>query len=141
MEQDFYYPTLRERFKAIVLDGFIVLVGLVAAGLIFGQFPNAPGYLRGGVFILLFLLYEPIMVSTGGTVGHRVFGLRVKSYFEESRNIMLPMAIIRSVVKWVLSWFSFFTMLSNPEKRAVHDLLSGSIVLYREDAGDVDVEE
>ncbi|MGE3800656.1 MAG: RDD family protein [Candidatus Kapaibacterium sp.] len=134
MESDISYPTLRERFKAIVLDGFIILIGLVVAGVIFGQFPNAPGYVRGAVFVLVFLLYEPILVSTGGTVGHRVFGIRVKSYADYSRNVMIPFAIIRSVVKWILSWLSFFTMLSNPEKRAIHDLLSGSIVLYREDA-------
>ena len=133
MEQNIIYPTLLDRVKAVIVDGFIIVAGLVIAGLIFAEFPNAPGYVRGAVFILVFLLYEPIMVSLGGTFGHRIFGLRVKSHINHSRNIIVPLAIIRSVVKWFLGWISFFSMLSNPEKRAIHDLLSGSIVLYSED--------
>ncbi len=134
MEHPILYPSLLERFKAIILDGFIIIIGLVIAGLIFSGFPDAPGFVRGSVFVLVFLLYEPIMVAMGGTIGHRVMGLRVKSYSDSSKNIMLPLSIIRSIVKWLLGWISFLSMIANEEKRAMHDLLSSSIILYKKDA-------
>lgn len=127
------YPLLAERFKAMLVDAFLILFAMVLVSLLFSVFENAPGFVRGAVFILLIFLYDPLFVSFGGgTIGHRAMGLKVKSHSDRNRNVFLPLAILRFIVRWFLGWISFVTMISDKEKRAIHDLLCNSIVLYRE---------
>lgn len=127
------YPTLLERFKALVLDAGIIIVSLIAAGLVFQSFPEASGTVRGLVLIGIYMLYEPVMVSLGGTIGHRVFGMVVRSHADRNRKVMFPLALVRSLVKWLLGWLSFISMIGNEERRSVHDIASRSIVLYKEE--------
>jgi uncharacterized RDD family membrane protein YckC len=41
----------------------------------------------------------------------------------------MPAAYLRYVLKLLLGFYSFFAMSFNKERRALHDLASGSIVL------------
>jgi uncharacterized RDD family membrane protein YckC len=125
------YPRLATRFKAMIVDGFMIMIGFVLAGMIFSVFEAAPGYVRAIVFVTIVFLYEPILVSFGGTIGHRANGIMVKSNTNRNKNIFFLFALVRSAIKWFLGWISFVTMITNPEKRAIHDLLSNSIVLYK----------
>jgi hypothetical protein len=78
----------------------------------------------------IFFLYDPIMVSLfGGTIGHLVIRLRVKQYKYETKNLFFVLAFFRFLVKIFLGWLSFLTVSGNKEKRAIHDILPGSIVI------------
>jgi uncharacterized RDD family membrane protein YckC len=132
-ENPIAYPLLVERVKALMVDGFVLIAGIVLAGISIGSFENTPAYVRGAVFIFLFFLYEPVLVSIrGGTIGHSAMGLKVKSHADRNKNMFLLFSIFRSAIKWLLGWLSFLTMISNKERRAIHDLASNSIVLYRD---------
>jgi uncharacterized RDD family membrane protein YckC len=125
------YPKLVERYKAMLVDGLVIFLGIILAGIIFSFFENAPGYIRGLAFILVVFLYEPIFVSFfGATIGHKSFGLMVKSNLDRNKNVLFPFALIRAMLKLLLGWLSFITMISDKQKRAIHDYASGSIVLY-----------
>ena len=126
------YPRLIDRFKAIIIDGFIIIILFFLSAWIFGIFENAPTFLRVGTFIILFGLYEPTMVSMGGTFGHRAMDLRVASNSSYDKNVIWPLAIIRFAIKWFLGWLSFLSILGSEHNRAIHDILSNSIVLYKE---------
>jgi hypothetical protein len=43
------------------------------------------------------------------------------------------MALIRFLVKGLLGWLSFLTVTGSTRKRAIHDLLGGSIVMAAKD--------
>jgi uncharacterized RDD family membrane protein YckC len=132
-ENPIAYPLLVERVKALMVDGFVLIAGIVLAGIIIGSFDNTPAFVRGAVFVFLFFLYEPVLISIrGGTIGHTAMGLKVKSHADRNKNVFLLFSIFRSAVKWLLGWLSFLTMISNKERRAIHDLASNSIVLYRD---------
>lgn len=133
VKQKIDYPRLIERVKALIIDGFILVPLIILAGYLFSFFEDAPGYLRGAVFVLILFLYEPILVSFGGTIGHRVMGMKVKSNSNRNKNLFFLLAIFRSAVKYILGWISLLTILMHKENRAMHDLFSNSIMLYREE--------
>ena len=124
--------SLIDRIKATILDN-LIFVGLV---LVFSQVFDHLGYegipLRiAALFVVL--SYEPIMVSLGGTIGHRTQKITVKRATNEEKNIPLIAAYFRYLVKVVLGVISLFSVSFNDEKKAIHDLLSNSIVLYKSD--------
>lgn len=95
------------------------------------------------IFLLSFLL--PILYFfcgeaffQGQTLGKATFGLRTVS-FEDHGNPSLPKHMIRAIIKGIttiflvpspiilLSMLNFFYCLLNPNKRCIHDLLSGTV--------------
>jgi uncharacterized RDD family membrane protein YckC len=73
-------------------------------------------------------------VSRGRTVGQWVIGIRVRQRANPEERIGLPQAYLRTLIKDVLGGLSFLVMGFNRERRALHDLAVGSIVL-NENAG------
>jgi uncharacterized RDD family membrane protein YckC len=57
--------------------------------------------------------------------------LTVRKFDDQSSNISIGKAFLRFIIKILLGWISFITVTSNKNKRAIHDLVSGSIVIYR----------
>ncbi len=114
----------------MVFDGLIVMaIVFITASLVSDV--ELPGWVRGVIAFSAFFLYEPLMVSMGGTIGHRTNGLTVKQRNRPDRNLSFSRSFLRSMVKLTLGLPSFLTLLTNREKRALHDLATGSIVLYR----------
>lgn len=96
---------------------------------IMDRFEDVPDWLRVVLFIALFIAYEPLCISLGGTLGNHIKGIRVRSVEDPARRINSLQAIIRYIVKVALGWVSFLTINANPQKRAIHDMVSGSIVI------------
>lgn len=123
-----HYPSLLKRIQAIFIDFLIILAVFVLTSLLLGTEESSIG-LKVGVFVFSVYLYEPVLVAfTGGTLGHRLLGLRVKNYHDQDRNISLLSAFGRVIVKGLLGWLSFITITFNPQKRGIHDIATGSIV-------------
>lgn len=127
------FPNLSIRVKAIIIDGILMIIFMVIATYLFSLFKNVPDFARIAVFVFIFLLYDPIFVSSFGcTIGHTFMGLKVKRENNQSKNILLPIAIIRFIIKSTLGWISLITVTTNEKRKAIHDMMTGSIVLFND---------
>lgn len=128
------YATLLKRVKAAIVD-FLVLMGLILlVSTILSKFENVPDFVRIILFILIFFLYDPILTSTiGATLGHLFLGLRIRRSKDENRKIIFPIAIVRFILKALLGWVSLLTISVIKKKKAIHDLVAGSVVLQSTD--------
>lgn len=83
-------------------------------------------------FVLVGLLYDPVLVSTiGGTLGHRWTNLRVV-VDDTGGNLPFERALVRSLVKTVLGLPSFVFIGLTRRHQALHDLASRSTVQVRD---------
>lgn len=123
------YPPLSRRYVAAVVDGMVVLVGMIVVASLFEDAPPWLTPVRVALFVALWVGYEPMCTAFAATVGQRLFGFRVRRASEPTRRIGLPAALLRYVVKLLLGVLSFLTMGVNRRQRALHDLASGSVVI------------
>ena len=73
------YPNVLDRVKAVVADSVIIILFMLIATYLFSLFENVHENVRILAFVFIFLLYDPLFTSIfGGTIGHMMFGLRVK---------------------------------------------------------------
>lgn len=127
------YPGVADRVKAIVVDSIMIIVFIITITYFFTLFNNPPDEAKIIAFIFIFVLYDPLFTSIfGGTLGHMAFNLRVRREKDETKKILFPIAIIRFIVKIALGWISFLTVSGTEKRRAIHDYLAGSVVVYHE---------
>lgn len=127
-----FYPGISERIKAILADSVVMIVLMYLVSSIFSSFETVPDNWRIVAFVFIFLAYDPLFTSLfGGTIGHMLLGIRVKRESDESRNILFPFAVIRFIIKASLGIISLFTVSTNEKRRAIHDMVAGSIVVYK----------
>lgn len=122
-------PYLIDRVKAAFVDLVVLILLMWAASRAFEAMGYAGGEWRLAAIAVVFL-YEPLLVATGGTLGHRAQKLRVRRLSDPSRNIGLGVSLLRYIVKVPLGVISFLTVSSDPLKRAMHDKSAGSVVIY-----------
>lgn len=125
------YPGVLDRVKAVVADSVVIVLLIFIVTYTLSIFENVHENVR--IIALIFiLLYDPIFTSVfGGTIGHMMFGLRVKREKNTTQNILFPLAIIRFIVKVFLGWLSLITVLGNEKRKAIHDYLVGSVIIYK----------
>ena len=124
------FPSLIVRIKALVIDFLIILIVFTATTLFIDAFGDIPSFVKGFILIFMIWLYDPVLTSfTGSTLGHKMMKLKVRKFMQPESKISIGQAILRFLTKWSLGWISFLTVTSNDHKRAIHDLVSGSIVL------------
>jgi len=130
------YATFPRRLNAISVDTIILVLYSI---IVFAALPSGLDHtvLRLSLGLLwwgTFILYDPIMVSRfGGTFGHQFLNLRVVDD-ETGRNLSLPKAIGRFLIKGVLGVASFLTMSFTPRHQAIHDMITTSSVQVRDPA-------
>ena len=126
------YPSLLRRVQAMFIDFVVILCIFMVSSLIIGAVGSVPDEIKISILFFCFVLYEPLWISTaGGTIGHQILKLRVKRYATPERNIGFIPALGRIIAKTALGWISFLTVNSSSEKRAIHDILSGSVVVFK----------
>jgi uncharacterized RDD family membrane protein YckC len=82
------------------------------------------------LFILGVLVLDPVLVSlTGGTIGHHWKKIRV-THAHGGGRIGLFRSIIRFILKVSLGWFSLVVVMTTRRHQALHDLATGSLVVY-----------
>ena len=127
------YSGLLVRVKALIMDVVVIMAFMIIATYIFSLFENVTDTTRTIAFVFIFYLYDPLFTSlAGGTLGHRFNGIRVKSAPPHGKNIIFPVALARFIVKSTLGWLSLLTITGNDKKKAIHDYLAGSVVVYKE---------
>ena len=92
-------------------------------------------WLHIGIVGALFFIYEPFCTSKLYTIGQLLVGMRVRS-FSDRQKISLPAAYVRFVVKFLLGFISFFYIGATENRRTIHDLAAGSIVIDAKEAID-----
>lgn len=124
------FPTLVTRIKAVFIDILVMLIIFTATTLFIDAFGDIPNFVKGFILIFMLYLYDPILTAfTGSTLGHKMMKLTVRTYSDPGKKITLGQAFLRFITKAALGWISFLTVTGNKRKRAIHDLISGSIIL------------
>ena len=127
------YPGVFQRVKAGAIDGALIVLFIILVTLIFSNFKDVPNIARIVAFTLIFGIYDPLLTSLfGGTIGHMAREIRVKRESDSSKNLIFPKAFIRSATKYLLGWFSLLTMSINSNNSAIHDLVVGSVVIWKD---------
>jgi uncharacterized RDD family membrane protein YckC len=125
------YPLLIDRIKSTLIDSVLLIVLMFCFSLILNNFKDTPDWVRIFLFTLIFIIYDPLCTSLGCTLGNYIVGLRVRRKKDLSEKINIFQAIIRYALKVLLGWISFLTINANKERRAIHDLVVGSIVIVK----------
>lgn len=126
------YPSVSDRVKAVIMDNAIMVGFMIIAAIVFSFFENASGEYRMYTVLFIFVIYDPLFTSLfGGTVGHMLNGIRVKKEKDETKNIIFPLAFVRYVFKTLLGWISLLTVVSSKNRRAIHDMIVKSVVVYK----------
>lgn len=126
------YARLAVRIRAAMYDSMIFFIAMIVTiSSATASESEIAAQTIGVIGILLVVFYEPVMVwAKGGTFGHMICNLRVV----DDRTLGNPgffKATVRFIVKLLLGWFSFLTMMASRRHRAVHDVLVGSTVQLR----------
>ena len=123
------YPELKKRIQSTLIDAFFIIFLMAIFSNLFGFFGESPDWLHAAVFIGIWVLYEPLCTSLGSTLGNYLMGIRVRKYDDPENRINFLQAIVRYAIKIFLGWISFLTMHRNEERRAIHDLMAGSVMI------------
>jgi uncharacterized RDD family membrane protein YckC len=129
------YARFLPRLRALFIDVIIIMAAIFTAVFIAVVVRSDDLARPLGVLVAaLWLLYEPLLVSlAGGTVGHRLCNLRVVDDRTDG-NVSFLKAAARTVIKALLGWVSFVSMLTTRRSQAIHDLLTRSTVQMRDRA-------
>lgn len=123
------YPQLTDRVQATFIDTILVVIMMFVFAGILDKFENVPDWVRISLFVSLFMIYEPLCMTLGFTLGNYIKGIRVKKYADSTKRINILQAFIRYPIKVLLGWISFLTINRNAKRRAIHDLVSGSVMI------------
>ena len=125
------YPLLIDRIQSMFIDVVLIIIIMFGFSSVLDKFDDAPNWVRIGLCIGVWAIYEPLAVTFGCTLGQYLKKIRVKSIRDEQRRINFLQAFVRYLVKMGLGWVSFLTIHMNAEKRAIHDLVSGSVMIKK----------
>lgn len=123
------YPLLTDRVQSTFIDTvFIVILMFIAASLL-DKVTNPPDWIRIALFFGLFGIYEPVCTAFACTLGNYIKGIRVRQAEHRDKRINIAQAILRYVLKVALGWLSFLTIHFVEDKKAIHDIFAGSIMI------------
>lgn len=131
----FRKPSLIARIKSMFIDTLILIGLMLLISNVLNTLNIESGSIRGLCMVFI-LLYEPILVSIGGTVGHRMMGLRVKAInplidHKRKENINFFRSLIRYFFKIILGWISLLSIHSDDYGQALHDKAGYSVMTFK----------
>ncbi|MBL6928700.1 MAG: RDD family protein [Rhodospirillales bacterium] len=125
------YPRLSRRMQAVIIDG-IILAGAFFGAAVFMSSTDINAFLKIGFVAFFPMVLEPGLVSvTGATIGHRLRGLRVERA-DNGENLDFFRATVRFFTKSFLGLPSLVLVLLTKRHQAIHDLATGSVVIFQD---------
>lgn len=125
------YPSLLRRYLATSLDVIFIVLILYA----YAQSPISKTASGSSSWpVLLFLVYEPVCNRLGTTLGQYLMGFRVGT-MKGNRRVPLWRGFVRLFSKYLLGVISFIKMPVHKHRRALHDIISGTIAVEARYAG------
>ncbi len=129
------YPKFYIRLKALLFDSVILSVSLIGIILMSSNIDFANNVYKVFFILLPVLSIEPLFTAfTGGSLGHHYAGLKIINA-EKGGNLSLIRSYIRIFIKLPLSLYSFISILLTKRHQAIHDLVSGSVVVFKKEHG------
>ena len=129
------YPLVSERYKVVLVDTVVLIILAIVYSVVLDAMGDVPGWLRIACFASVFL-YEPIAIAFfRGTVGHWMGDLKVVKESDEHSKIPIWLTLLRIIVKYLLGIISLFSISTENKGQAIHDMVSGSIVLFKDEVG------
>ena len=125
------YPSLSDRVQSTFIDLMFIMLMMFAFASILDRFQNPPDWIRIVFFFAIWAIYEPLCTTLGATIGNAIKGIRVRRVTDTNKRINFFQAFARYVFKAALGLISFLTMHSNPERRAIHDFIGGSVMIRK----------
>lgn len=123
------YPALVERLQSMFIDMMLIIICMGIFSAVLDKIGAVPDWVRPTLFISLSLVYEPFCICYGCTLGNYLKKIRVKKQNDTSKRINIFQSLLRYIIKLALGWISFLTIHSNPQRRAMHDKASGSLMI------------
>jgi uncharacterized RDD family membrane protein YckC len=123
------FPSLSDRFQSTFIDSLFIVTMMFICSSVLERYENVPDWVRIVLFFGLWGIYEPVCTSVGATIGNFAKNIRVRRVSGINRKINILQAFFRYVLKISLGWLSFVSIHFNPEKRAIHDLAVGSVMI------------
>ncbi len=123
------YPELKTRIGSSIIDAVLLVVMMFVFASMLDKYGEVPDWVRISMFLSLFLVYEPLCMTIGCTLGNYINGIRVRKNSDSSKRINILQALVRYPVKVILGWISFLTISSNSKRRAIHDMVSGTVMI------------
>ena len=113
----------------MLIDVFVLVLIYIGITSLLERIGEVPGFVKGILFVVVVLLYEPILITTCSTFGQLFMNLRVRNFKHPEKKLTFHMAILRTFVKILLGWLSFVTVTFNVNRRAIHDFASDSVMI------------
>lgn len=123
------YPSILRRYFSTFIDLIFVLVILVLSSYFLDSDDIAATRIRVALILFMFFFYEPFLTAYFCTLGQRITGIRIRK-LTTLNKISIIQAYIRIIIKIFLGIISFFSIPFSKNKRAIHDFVIGSIVIY-----------
>jgi uncharacterized RDD family membrane protein YckC len=127
-DMDAEYPTILRRYLSTFIDAWFIIACLIFVPYVIGDEENTL-YVRIIIAAIMLFVYEPLFTSKLCTLGQKITGIRVRNRINY-QQLAFPLALLRVVIKWLFGFISFFSIVFSEEKRAIHDFVSGSIVIF-----------
>ena len=122
------YPTILRRYFSSLIDGILLLsIFIGSLSLIEGN-DQITSTFRFVLPLIIILFYEPLLTSKACTFGQLLTGIRVRR-ITDLNKISIFSAYVRYLVKFILGFISFFSILFSDKSRAIHDFSSGTVVI------------
>lgn len=126
------FPVLSLRIRAYLIDLLSLTFLVYFASFVVSFLGDFSGTIKGIAFVAVIVLFEPVLIKfTGGSLGHHYVGIRIANA-KTHENLGFFQGVLRFILKVMLGFFSFFGMLITQQHRALHDALSGSVVLFKD---------
>jgi uncharacterized RDD family membrane protein YckC len=125
------YPSIMNRVQALFFDVWIIIgILMFLSSTFFRDYEGRYVGIKIAMFFVILLIYEPLANMTGGTIGYRTMGMKIRRFGDFDKKIRFSQAFVRSVMKLALGWISFLTISVDPQRRAMHDKATGTVVLH-----------
>ena len=130
------YPDLKTRIQSTFIDTMLMIALMFLSAWILdkinpSQQEEEDGMLRAIIFISIWGVYEPVSMTLGSTLGNYLMKIKARDFPYSGKKMNLLQAYVRFIVKILLGWLSFLTINSNKERRAIHDLVGGTVMIAK----------
>jgi uncharacterized RDD family membrane protein YckC len=126
------FPALFQRYFAALVDLIFVFFSAYLVSTYTSLFESAS--LEQFIVILLLLFtYDALFTSKLCTLGQLLLNFRVRNRTGLNK-IAISTALLRSAIKILLGGYSLIAMIFNQERRAVHDFVTDTLVIFPGDS-------
>jgi len=126
------YPTILRRYMSSFIDAILLMIIFSFSVSFFEGKNNTVAFMKFAVPVFIFIFYEPVLTSTGCTIGQLITGIRVRK-IKDLKKISFFSAFVRYMLKSLLGFISFFSIIFSEKNRAIHDYGAGTIVINKTD--------